>query len=242
MLIVRRPKPSTFNRDLILTALNDNVCAYNEEIPAPDQKPLPKRYAMASNTIPMDGRKLFAQGENISQADRDTGFQLGVTFEPDGDRVVITVTPSNILTLRLIDDLDHHMGNVRFRLQVGSQQFLGTTNDQGILEQRIPPDTGTAKLFLEDKTVHHQEPGTGNVVEEIWSIDLQIKPLEPVDKTAGAKARLNNLGFFAGMQVDDNFDPQTERALQRFQTLYERIATGELDTPTQHMLREKYGS
>jgi peptidoglycan hydrolase-like protein with peptidoglycan-binding domain len=68
----------------------------------------------------------------------------------------------------------------------------------------------------------------------------------------GAQLRLNNLGFYAGDGITGQLDAQTNRALQRFQTLYKITdaqgdpdaggTLGTLTAKTTEQLKDKYGS
>ncbi|PSB20965.1 hypothetical protein C7B65_06055 [Phormidesmis priestleyi ULC007] len=245
LLMVRPANPATFTGNLVLTAMNDKVRVFAEadEVPATGQTPLPTPQVIPNGTIPPDGLKFWAEGANVSASPRDSGFQLGIQdIEKDGDRVIITITPGRILTLRLIDDRGQPVKNASYRLQAADKEFTGSTNVQGILQQRIPSNAITGKLLLDSKLFHRRNLQTGELVIDIWSIDLQLQDLDPPNKVTGAKARLNNLGLFAGIQVNSNLDDQTKRALQRFQTLHGIEPTGNLDSATQQKLREQYGS
>ncbi|MFQ5422001.1 MAG: peptidoglycan-binding domain-containing protein, partial [Anaerolineae bacterium] len=122
------------------------------------------------------------------------------------------------------------------------QTLQGTTDSQGTVVQHVPLGTQTGKLIL-DKLFHRRQTGTGNLIVDQWHIDLQLKDdLDAAGDIAGTKARLNNLGLFAGTQIDNNLDAQTRRALERFQTLYGIQVTGTLDENTKQKLKEKHGS
>lgn len=150
------------------------------------------------------------------------------------------------LKIQLVDDVvingeDEHFEGLSYRLEVGDLKYEDVAND-GLIEQLIPAGVFTGKLTLVKK------PDNGDPVD-LWTIDLFVGD-SFVDSTqiAGAQARLNNLGFYAGDQITGQLDAQTGRALQRFQTLY-KIADaqdpaklGTLTPQTSDKLKEKYGS
>jgi type VI secretion system secreted protein VgrG len=104
MLIVHKARPEAFNGDLVL-ARNDNrvnAFATAQEIAAGGQVGLtdPNPHIVANGAVAAGGLKLWAQGERVSGALRDTGFRLGVRYqfgpgqtdvEQEGDRVALTV-------------------------------------------------------------------------------------------------------------------------------------------------------
>jgi hypothetical protein len=146
------------------------------------------------------------------------------------------------LRIRLIDDQDQAFDNLSYRLEVAGQTFEGITTQQGILEHQIHLAATAGKLALLYK------PDDGDPVV-FWMLDLEIADLAGSGELAGAQARLNNLGFFAGEKITSQRDEQTVRALQRFQTRF-KIAgkNGAVDTSgsftrlTNDVLKEIYGS
>ena len=148
------------------------------------------------------------------------------------------------LKIRLINDLDQPVKMSRYRLEVDKQKFEGITNNEGILQHEIPVGAKTGKLILEEKLFHRRENNTGEIKVENWSIDLQIvDSMAPGDQIAGAQARLNNMGFFASKEIHEQYEEQTRRAIQRFQTAHQPLeVTGNIDQETKKRLEEVYGS
>lgn len=102
MLRVRQVEPSDFAGDLVLrqvrvTGTTIGAAAtrgrlFDDEAPAAGQVPHPDPFTFSAATVTILGRDLFLQGRNLSAADRDAGFQLGLAGgERDGDRVAFTV-------------------------------------------------------------------------------------------------------------------------------------------------------
>ncbi len=236
MLIVRPAQPAAFTGTLVLTGVDDRVRAYAEEVPAPGQMPLADPYPMPNADIPADGLRLWAEGRRVSLTAGDTGFRLGVEgVEPDGDRVVITVNP--FVVIRLIDDLDLPVRDTAYQLQAAGQTLAGTTGDDGQVVQHVPLGAVNGRLTL-DRKLFRRADGTFDT----WGIDLEFEALESPDEVTGARARLNNLGFFAGRQNAGGLDQRARRALQRFQTRYALEPSGSLDEATTQKLREEHGS
>ena len=95
LLIIRKALPNDFTGDLVLTRDNDNVRVFDtpHEIAA-GQAPLPPApYTIGNGTVATPaGKRLWAEGANVSGRVGDTGFRLGVSgVHDDGDRVKMTV-------------------------------------------------------------------------------------------------------------------------------------------------------
>jgi outer membrane protein OmpA-like peptidoglycan-associated protein len=148
-----------------------------------------------------------------------------IDFELDS----IDPTSTKTLAIRLINDDDEPLANTTFTLTAGGQTIEGTTDAQGLLQEEIPFDAQDGKLVL-----------------DMWSVDLEIDNLD-ASTVFGAKARLNNLGLFAGTDADDTLDEQTQRAIQRFKTLHGPrppggvVPTGDLDEATAQKIKEIHG-
>ncbi len=158
------------------------------------------------------------------------------------------IVPLVILRIRLIQErqLNHQdqpFDGVSYRLEVADTKHEGVVGKDGMLEHLIPVDATSGKLTL------LQKPDQGDPVV-FWTLNLDITDsLEDSTQFPGAQARLNNLGMFAGEQITGQEDDQTDRALQRFQTLYQvkdqqvgNVETsGDLTAPTSDKLKEIYG-
>jgi hypothetical protein len=59
---------------------------------------------------------------------------------------------------------------------------------EGIIDEPIPRDSGKAELRVREKNI---------------KMDLVIGGLDPIETLSGQRARLNNLGYFAGFASDD---------------------------------------
>jgi hypothetical protein len=109
------------------------------------------------------------------------------------------------LTIRLINVDDEIFKNQVYNMVVGSQTFSGQTSEEGIINVLVPA-TATA--------------GTLKLPKPNWTVNFQLQPLEASSDAAGAQARLNNLGYFASRDLNDNLDDQTQRSLDRFEVAH----------------------
>lgn len=100
------------------------------------------------------------------------------------------------LKLRLVlEDLyEKPIANAKCKLTVESETFDLTTDGEGKLEQEIRKQVERATLLILDE----QTPADG------IELEVKIGHLDPVNKISGQKARLNNLGYFAGEFDDEN--------------------------------------
>jgi hypothetical protein len=92
MVTVRKARPSVFNGDLELTALNGNVTLFDAERGGASVT-LP--HTIPNGAIPVtptDGVTFWLEGATVSGALRDTGLKLGVAgVDPEGDLARVTV-------------------------------------------------------------------------------------------------------------------------------------------------------
>lgn len=160
-------------------------------------------------------------GDEVYVPDKEQKQENGATERKH--RFRLKGVPSKLM-LRLMDD-DEPRSNVKYILEIEGQLFSGRTDDNGKLEQKIPPDAKRGKLIVED---------------EAGEYDLELGYLDPPDKISGMQARLNNLAFNCGV-VDGVLGPATEAALIKFQTSKGLEPTGKFDEVTQKALLEEYG-
>jgi peptidoglycan hydrolase-like protein with peptidoglycan-binding domain len=69
---------------------------------------------------------------------------------------------------------------------------------------------------------------------------LQLGSLNPISEVSGLKARLANLGYYRG-PIDENLDPDTQRAISAFQAKQGLPVTGVADNATQAQLQKNHG-
>jgi Putative peptidoglycan binding domain len=187
-----------------------------------------------SRRLPEDDRTLAATHDTFACRFYDRLSNSSPCEEP------LRLVP---LIIRLIDDLDQPVAEVKYRLEVAEQQIDGSTVG-GLLQQLIPDTVKTGKLVLTEKTFHRVDNrNVESATSENWSIDLLIGALDAPDRVSGAKARLENMGFFVQNSLDASVDSPMRRAVQRMQTFYDLKSTdGNLTAETVAKLKEKYGS
>ncbi len=119
--------------------------------------------------------------------------------------------------------------NAAYVFECAGKLVNGTTDGEGILEQFVPGDAKSAKLYFKDGTEIH---------------NLRIGSLDPHDLATGIVQRLNNCGFkFSakaikkGMSAKEAFEEgkvgnKGVRALKNFQAQNELEPNGKLDAAT----------
>lgn len=137
----------------------------------------------------------------------------------------VTVTAPTMLRLRL-----ERMKPQRYALTIGRETIERDVPESLLIEHPIPPSETSAelKLFFDDA-----EPA----FELVWKLD--VGALRPVDLVRGVKERLNNLGFAAGKETEEE-DAATQRAVAAFQTKNGEPATGVIDDPLREKVRAKH--
>jgi N-acetylmuramoyl-L-alanine amidase len=137
-------------------------------------------------------------------------------------RFVLKGVPE-VLRLQLLDYDGEPRANLAYVLEVDGTVFSGTTDAEGELRHRIPPNARRGKLTVE---------GT----EEF---PLRLGSVGPISTVSGVQARLNNLGF--DCDVDGVSGPKMAEALAGFQEKHGLPHTGELDEQTREKLRQAHG-
>lgn len=105
-----------------------------------------------------------------------------------------------------------------------------TSNARGLIELPIRPDAKNAALIVNSDQTPFQD------VE----IPVKIGHLDPVDALSGQKARLNNLGYFAG-DVTGPADDDFESAVEEFQCDQKLTVDGKCGSITQAKLKQVHG-
>jgi hypothetical protein len=123
---------------------------------------------------------------------------------------------------------DQPVANAKYTLTLGSDVREGTTDGQGGLKVRIPPDAITGQLVVE------ADP-------EPLAYTLQLGALNPIDDVTGVQQRLTNLGY--GVPDDELGAPAagTRDALARFQRDQQLPVSGEADDETRRALQQAAG-
>ena len=135
------------------------------------------------------------------------------------------------LKLRLVlkDFAYQPLANTKCVLQVDGKQFELMSDAKGLVEHTISSAAEQARLQLDDS----DSPIDLNV-------PIKIGHLDPVDTVSGQKARLNNLGYYAG-PLDKEDEALFESAVEEFQCDHKLTVDGKCGPKTQSKLQEVYG-
>ncbi|MEP7361863.1 MAG: phospholipase D family protein, partial [Acidobacteriota bacterium] len=137
-----------------------------------------------------------------------------------------------LLVLRcwLYDNWGNPYKERKYRLTIpGARPREYTTGSCALIEEPIPADTeeGTLEILPPD--------GQGN--DPLCTLTLKLGYLDSPITIGGQQARLNNLGLFAGPEVDGIRSPRFERAALRFQEMYKLDPVSMPDDSMQSELR-----
>ena len=140
------------------------------------------------------------------------------------------------LKLRLVlEDLyEKPIADAQCELRIDNESFSLKTDGHGKIEKDIKPGAHKGMLTIKDP----QTP-----IKDI-QLPIQIGHLDPVDEVSGQKARLNNLGYFAGP-----FDGKSEAenkalflsAVEEFQCDHALAVDGKCGPATQAKLKQVHG-
>ncbi|GAC1521925.1 MAG: hypothetical protein NVS3B10_22500 [Polyangiales bacterium] len=139
--------------------------------------------------------------------------------------------PKTFLRIAVHDEDDKPLSGKKYELRLGDVVRKGSTDGEGIVEQRVGPTATAATL-----TVWADREGDGAYFH--WQV--KIGHLDPVDTVAGVQARLNNLGYGCG-DVDGVAGARTIAALRAFQDDAGVKVTGEPDDDTKKALVDAHG-
>jgi hypothetical protein len=145
----------------------------------------------------------------------------------------------NRQTLRVTIVLDeiykHRLADVQCVLRAGGREIAQPTDGRGRITLDIPPETHEGMLIVRD---------SGTTFDEAV-IPIRVGDLDPVEEESGQRARLNNLGYFAGpfAEKDDaENDKGFKSAIEEFQCDFDLAVDGKCGPKTQQKLKEVHGS
>jgi hypothetical protein len=147
----------------------------------------------------------------------------------DASHTFTTVIDPVKLRLRLIAG-DVAFSDQPFTLTIaGADAITGTTDSNGLIDVKIPPDAMTGTLQV--GTTPHDD-----------FIVLQFGSLNPVEVLTGVQQRLMNLGIDCGPAGDDGiYGHRTQHALLAFQNKMTLEPTGKPDDDTRDALKREHG-
>lgn len=129
------------------------------------------------------------------------------------------------IAIRIVDLDFQPIGGLPFDLTMGEVKVSGKTSKDGLIVERLPPDTTTGTLTCDG-----------------FSRGVTFKPFEESSTVGGAQPRLINLAAGTEDAQEGELDEPTQLALMRFQNKHEMPTSGQLDDPTASKIRERYGS
>jgi hypothetical protein len=135
------------------------------------------------------------------------------------------------LRLCLQDDLHQPHKNTKYQLRVGGNYYRGSSDGDGIMEQRIPADASEGEITIFPMESDPSDAG--------YTFALNLGHLDPIDETSGIDARLVNLGF-APPHYDSHglSDEERVEVLKSFQERFGLDVTGEADQTTRQKLSQ----
>jgi N-acetylmuramoyl-L-alanine amidase len=117
---------------------------------------------------------------------------------------------------------DDPVANADYVLTLDRTIRQGKTDDQGLLEESIPPDASEGLLEIDG-----------------LRFELQLGALDPSSENIGSQQRLANLGFYHGAP-DGIIGPETREAIGVFQARVGLPVTQELDGDTLDLLLHRH--
>lgn len=136
------------------------------------------------------------------------------------------------LWLRIVvTDVDYRpLANRAYKLEVRNLNLEGTTDTEGLLEQKIPENAEEGILHIDN-----------------WALPLKIGHLDPIEEVTGWQARLKNLGYYSGpvdgqVQDDNGKDRmQLKAAIEEFQLDHGLKVDGIVGSKTEAKIKEAHG-
>jgi N-acetylmuramoyl-L-alanine amidase len=138
------------------------------------------------------------------------------------------------LMLRLVleDAYNKPIANAKCELTIDGETFKLVSDAKGKIEKEIPAKSEKATLVVKESP--------SQINDQI--IPIHIGDLDPIDKLSGQKARLNNLGYFAG-PLDKEDENLFRSAVEEFQCEHmgKAAVDGKCGPKTQAKLKEIHG-
>jgi hypothetical protein len=113
-----------------------------------------------------------------------------------------------------------------FEFEIDGQEFEGTTDSDGYVEQKIPPNAQRGRILIPNQDIE---------------AEFRLGYLDPVSTVAGVQARLANLGYDCG-KVDDDYGERTRNAIAAFQHRHKLDGSGDINEETRSKLVEMHGN
>ena len=170
---------------------------------------------------------IICPGDVLFIPDRETKDVSKGTDQPHTFKLK---RPHVQLRLCLKDDLHQPYKSTKYHLRVGSDDWHGSTDGGGMVQQEIEADATEGEITI--------FPAGGNTPDEGYTFVLQLGDLDPIEETSGVDARLINLGFGPADAEAPLSDEDRTQALKAFQDRFGLDVTGELSDATKSKLRQ----
>jgi len=131
-----------------------------------------------------------------------------------------------VLQVHLLDEDGNPIANEEYILDVDGNLKRGTTDENGVVRQNIPPNASQGKLIIESIGAEYE---------------LLLGRLDPLDTTTGLQARLNNLGFACG-PVDGERGDRTEGEIADYREVVELSDADDNDNNLKQHIKQQHGS
>jgi N-acetylmuramoyl-L-alanine amidase len=148
------------------------------------------------------------------------------------EHVIKLKRPKVMLNVRLQKEDGSPIAGKAFVLHLPDGPLKGTTTGDGLVAQEIPIQVTSLDL----EVLMSDDPKGA-----AWIWNVQVGHLDPVDVLSGVRQRLNNLGFFAGADLEARADDALAYAVRAFQQSAGLDATGALDDATRKKLVDAHG-
>jgi N-acetylmuramoyl-L-alanine amidase len=138
-----------------------------------------------------------------------------------------------LFRVKVKDENDAPISGKKYRLDVAGARLTGTTDGDGVVEQRVPADAMTARLWV----FFSADLEKGEYL--MWDVGLGY--LDPNECPEGVQERLNNLGYVCG-DPDGQWHDGMDVAVRTFQRDAGVDASGQADAGTVSKLKDVHGS
>ena len=129
------------------------------------------------------------------------------------------------IAIRVLN-LDYEpIADMPYELTMGEVKTTGNTSKDGLILQKLPPDTTTGTLTCDG-----------------FTREVAFAPLDDSSSVTGAQPRLLNLAAGTLDAQQGVLDEHTQHALMRFQSQHNLPTSGQLGDTTVSKLKERYGS
>jgi hypothetical protein len=129
------------------------------------------------------------------------------------------------IVIRVVNVDYEPLANRPYELTMGEVKVTDKASQDGLIVQKLPPDTSTGTLTIDG-----------------FTRDISFAPLDDPSTVTGAQPRLINLAAGTADAQQGVLDENTQLALMRFQNKHEMPTLGQLDDATVSKLRGRYGS